>query len=79
MDRSCSSGLNGSDLEQMNDKGWRPSLNIVDTWNAYFDSKPVYLQLLNMQTHKSYQNIIYSSMSVTKESNNIYMWNQQKQ
>ena len=41
---SCSSGLNGSDPEQMNDKGWRPSLDIVDTWNACFDSKLVYLQ-----------------------------------
>ena len=33
-DISCSSGLNGSDPEQMNDKGWRPSLDVVDTWNA---------------------------------------------
>ena len=27
----CSTGLNGSDPEQMKDKGWRPSLDIVDT------------------------------------------------
>ena len=42
--RSCSFGLNGLNPEQINDKGLRPSLDFVDTWNACFDSKPVYLQ-----------------------------------
>ena len=70
----CSTGLNGSDPEQIEDRGWRLSLDVVDTWN-------VMLRLLtcvptisfNMQTYWNHQNIIYWSMLVTKESNNIHV------
>ena len=38
VDISCSSGLNGSDLEQMvHNKVGRISLEATDTWNTIFD------------------------------------------
>ena len=30
----CSIGLNGSDPEQIEDRGWRLSLDVVDIWNT---------------------------------------------
>ena len=30
----CSTGLNGSNLEQIEDRGWRLSLDVVDIWNT---------------------------------------------
>jgi len=37
-ERSCSSGMNGSDLEQIvHNKVGRLSLEAIDTWNAIFD------------------------------------------
>ena len=41
------------------------------------DDEPVYLQnMSNKQEHQSYQNIIHTSILVTKESSNIYMLDQ---
>ena len=43
----------------------------------YFNCEPMYLQTYQtVQAHEIYQKIIYLSMLVTKESNNMYMWNQ---
>ena len=83
MDRSCSSSLNGSNPEQIvHDKVGRISLEAIDTWNTIFDgvmwlfsyderSPRKYLHKHIKHTRdQRYENIIYRSMSVTKESDN---------
>jgi len=75
--------MNGSDLEQIvHNKVGRLSLEAIDTWNTIFDgviwffyyekiSPREYLHKHIKQTRdQRYQNIIYRSMSVTKESDN---------
>ena len=72
VDRSCSFGLNGSYPEQMSERKRMKTFPECHRHLEYFfDCEPVYLQ-----THQSYQKIIYLSILVTKESNNMYMWNQ---
>ena len=81
-DRSCSYGLNGSDPEQIvHNKVGRLLLETTYTWNTIFDgmmwlftygeisSKKTCINTSNTKDQK-YQNIIYRSISVTKESDN---------
>ena len=77
-DRSFSSGLNGSDLKQMSERQRMKTFPEYCRHLEYcFDGKPMYLQnMSNKQEHQSYQNIIYTSILVTKESSSIYMWDQ---
>ena len=71
----CSTGLNGLDPEQIEDRGWRLSLDAIDTWKfVMLRSLPCVPAIsFNTQTYWNYQNIIYWSMLVTKESNNIHV------
>ena len=82
-DRSCSSGLNGSYPEQIvHNKVGRLSLEDINTWNAIFDGVMWFFSYDKRSPRKyphkhikhtrdqRYQNIIYISMSVTKESDN---------
>ena len=69
-----STGLNGSDPEQMKDKGWRLSLDVVDTWNVMLCSLPCVPTIsFKTQIDQGIKNIIYRSMLVTKEYNNIHV------
>ena len=81
--------MNGSDLEQIvHNKVGRLSLEAIDTWNAFFDgmiwffsydkrSWRKYLHKHIKHTrYQRYQNIIYRSMSMTKEcDNNMQYYN----
>ena len=84
--RDVSLGLNGSDLEQMSDNkdGILP-LELVDIWNESFGYSVMWCSSLlwwwismdvPAQTHQTnkqdqrYQKMVYSSILVTKESNN---------
>ena len=80
-DRCCYSSLNGSDPEQIvHDKVGRLSLEAINIWNAIFDGvmwffsyekryprEYLHKHIKNTRDQR-YQNIIYRSMSVTKES-----------
>ena len=83
VDISSSFSLNGSDPEQMvHNKVGRLSLEVINTWNAIFDgvmwffsydkrSPRKYLQKhIKHIRDQRYQNIIYISILVTKESDN---------
>ena len=83
VDRSCSSGLNGLDPEQMvHNKVGRLSLETIDTWNTIFDGVIWFFSYekkvskktpaKTLQTHKrsKISNIIYRSMPMTKEFDN---------
>ena len=82
-DRSCSSGLNGSKPKQIiHNKVRILFLEAINTWNTIFDgvmwffcydkrSPRKYLHKHIKHTRdQRYQNIIYRSMPVTKESEN---------
>ena len=82
-DKSCSSGLNGSDPKQMvHNKVRILSLEAINTWNTIFDgvmwffsydkrSPRNYLHKhIKHAIDQRYKNIIYRSMLVTKESDN---------
>ena len=75
--------MNGSDLEQIvHNKVGRLSLEAIDTWNTIFDgviwffyyekiSPREYLHKhIKQKRDQRYQNIIYRSRPVTKESDN---------
>ena len=82
--KSCSSSLNGSNLEQMSyNRDGRLPLEVVEIWNeslwwsgvaiSYGDgSSWSHLHNHTKQANKikKHQNIIHNYMSVTKESNN---------
>ena len=78
VDRSCSSSLNGSDPKQISEwQRMKTFPKFCKHLEQLFDDKLVYLQnMSNKQEHQSYQNIIHTSILVTKESSNIYMWDQ---
>ena len=80
-DRICSSGLNGSLPEQMvHNKVGILSLEIIDTWNTIFDGVMSFFSYdkrsprkclhkhIKQTRDQRYQNIIYRSRPVTKES-----------
>ena len=56
----CSTGLNDSDQEKIEDRGWRISLDAVDTWNVMLWLLPYVPAIsFNTQTYRNHQNIIY--------------------
>ena len=83
IDKSCSSSLNGSNPEQIvHNKDGRLPLETINTWNAIFDVLMWFFSHEKSSPRKHlhkhikytrdqrYQNIIYRSMSMTKEFDN---------
>ena len=59
----CSTGLNGLDPEQIEDRGWRLSLDAIDSWNVMLRSLPcvpaIKLQHTNISKLPKYNLLIY--------------------
>ena len=84
VDKSCSSSLNGSDLEQMSyNRVGRLPLEVVEIWNESFWCSDVVVSYGDGSSHmhlhdhmkqankiKKHQNMIHYYMLVAKESNN---------
>ena len=59
MDRSCSSGLNGSYSKQIvHDKVGRLSIESIDTWNTIFDGVIWFFSYDKMSPRKYLQNTL---------------------
>ena len=48
----------------VNDKGWRPSLNLLNTWNNSLTMNLCSCIHVKKQEHQSYQNIIYILLTI---------------